>query len=79
MDNLNVGFALCGSFCTFKEVIEIMKSLKNKGYNIIPIMSFNAFNTDTRFGKASEHKERIENCFKIPISFFNFGVNNTNE
>lgn len=61
MNNLNVGFALCGSFCTFKEVIETMKALKNKGYNIIPIMSFNAFNTDTRFGKASEHKERIEN------------------
>ena len=61
MNNLNVGFALCGSFCTYKEVIETMKALKNKGYNIIPIMSFNAFNTDTRFGKASEHKERIEN------------------
>ena len=60
MNNITVGFAMCGSFCTFKEVIEEMSILKSKGYNIIPIMSYNAFNTDTRFGKASEHIEKIE-------------------
>lgn len=48
-----IGFALCGSYCTFKEVFEEMKNLKNIGYNIIPIMSENAYTYDTRFGSAS--------------------------
>lgn len=69
MDNLTVGFALCGSFCTFREVIDRMRELKNKGYNLVPIMSYNAFNTDTRFGKAREHTEEIEDiCGKRIIA-----------
>lgn len=60
MSNLTVGFALCGSFCTFSAVINEMENLKNKGYDIVPIMSFNAYATDTRFGKAKEHIEKIE-------------------
>lgn len=67
MSNLTVGFALCGSFCTFSSVIDEMESLKNKGYEIVPIMSFNAYLTDTRFGKAEEHIERIENICKRKI------------
>lgn len=60
MDKITVGFALCGSFCTFKSAVEIMKGLITKGYGIIPIMSFNAYSTDTRFGKAAEHIDKIE-------------------
>lgn len=66
---ISVGFAICGSFCTFKEIINEMKTLADKGYDIVPIMSFNAYNTDTRFGKAKEHIERIESiCGKKIIS-----------
>lgn len=69
MNNTNIGFALCGSFCTFSEVITEMKKLSDKGYNIFPIMSFNAYQTDTRFGKAEEHIRRIEEiCGKKIIS-----------
>ena len=60
MNNLTVGFALCGSFCTFSDVISEMRYMSEKGYKIIPIMSFNAFQTDTRFGKAQEHIRKIE-------------------
>lgn len=60
MAEINVGFAMCGSFCTFNEVICIMERLADAGYNVFPIMSFNAYSTDTRFGKAKEHIERIE-------------------
>ena len=67
MDKITVGFALCGSFCTFSQVIEEMESLLNKGYDIIPLMSFNAFSTDTRFGKAREHIEKIEELCKRKI------------
>ena len=48
-----IGFAVCGSFCTFKTVFEEIKKLKNMGYDIIPIMSENSYNLDTRFGDAA--------------------------
>lgn len=60
MQKETVGFALCGSFCTFKKVIPQMKKLVNDGYRVIPIMSYNAYATDTRFGKAREFNEEIE-------------------
>lgn len=47
-----IGFAVCGSFCTFKTVFDEIKKLKDAGYNIIPIMSENSYSLDTRFGDA---------------------------
>lgn len=61
MEKITVGFALCGSFCTFEKVVDEIKALKDKGLNIIPIMSFNAYQTDTRFGKAEKFINEIEN------------------
>jgi len=55
-----VGFALCGSFCTFSKVIPIISKLVEAEYSVIPIMSYNAYSTDTRFGTAQSHIERIE-------------------
>ena len=55
-----LGFALCGSFCTFRKAVNVIRYLTEKGYNIIPIMSFNAYNTDTRFGKAQDFISEIE-------------------
>ena len=60
MDKLNIGFAFTGSFCTFGKAVKTMKELKEKGHNIIPIMSYNAYSTDTRFGKAQEFRDSIE-------------------
>ena len=56
---VNVGFAMCGSFCTFSKVIPQMSVLKELGYNVIPIMSQNAYSTDTRFGKAKAFTDKI--------------------
>ena len=56
----NVGFILTGSFCTFKKTIEQIKKLVDIKANVIPIMSFNAYNLDTKFGKAEEHINKIE-------------------
>lgn len=52
---------MCGSFCTFEKSIETLKQLVKNGYNILPIMSENAYKTDTRFGKALKHIEEVEN------------------
>lgn len=60
MSNLCIGFAICGSFCTFKKAIDQIRILCDKGNNVIPIMSYNAYSTDTRFGKAHEHIDVIE-------------------
>ena len=67
MQKNTVGFALCGSFCTFKKVIPQMKRLVDEGYKVIPIMSHIAYNTDTRFGKAREFNDEIEKICKEEI------------
>lgn len=48
-----IGFALCGSFCTLSKAMEQITVL-SRDYHILPIMSHNAYETDTRFGKAEE-------------------------
>lgn len=60
MNNLRVGFALCGSFCTFSRVIPQLGKLKANGMSVTPIMSPIARNTDTRFGKADDFAAKIE-------------------
>lgn len=69
MSSITIGFAMCGSFCTFSKAIEQMENLANLGYDILPIMSFNAYNTDTRFGKAEDIRAKVENiCNKKIIN-----------
>ena len=58
--NKKIGFVLTGSFCTFKKTIPQIKKLKNLGADIIPIMSFNSYNLDTKFGKANDFIKEIE-------------------
>lgn len=57
---LKVGFAMCGSFCTFSECFTVLEQLIALGCEPIPIMSFNAYETDTRFGNAADHVSRLE-------------------
>ncbi len=69
MINLKVGYAMCGSFCTLKRAVEELKVLKEKGFDIYPIMSPITYSTDTRFGKAADFiKEVEETCGKKIIS-----------
>lgn len=63
----NIGFALTGSFCTFDKAIEQMKILKSAGHNVTPIMSFHAYNLDTKFGKAADFINSIENVCENEI------------
>ena len=55
-----IGFVLTGSFCTFSKVIPKIKELKILGADIIPIMSDNSYNLDTKFGKAEDIVKKIE-------------------
>lgn len=56
-----IGFALCGSFCSFGSAYGALVSVKDKYESIQPIMSKNAYTTDTRFGKSEKWNVDIEN------------------
>ncbi|NLM50372.1 MAG: dipicolinate synthase subunit B [Clostridiaceae bacterium] len=60
LKDIKAGFALTGSFCTFKQVIPKIAELVDAGIDILPIMSENASSIDTRFGKASDFIKQIE-------------------
>lgn len=60
MTKATIGFAMCGSFCTFSKALAQMKNLVDLGYKVIPIMSQNAYSTDTRFGRAEEMAKKAE-------------------
>ena len=60
MAETRIGFAVTGSFCTFAKVFPQMQRLVEKGYRVIPIMSENAYATDTRFGRAQDWIRRAE-------------------
>ena len=51
---MNIGFAMCGSFCTFSQVFPIMAQLA-QNHKVIPIFSPNAYTVDSRFGSAKDH------------------------
>ena len=64
---MNLGFAMCGSFCTFSKVFPVMEALAQK-HNVIPIFSPAAYTTDSRFGTAQEHIRRAaEICGRDPL------------
>lgn len=68
LENKKIGFALTGSFCTFKKTIQEMENLlKIDGIEIFPIMSFNSYNLDSKFGNAKNFIKKIEELTKNNI------------
>ena len=64
---MKVGFALCGSFCTYSKVFPVLELLR-RDYTITPIFSDAAYTTDTRFGTAKAHIRKAEEiCGVSPI------------
>ena len=60
MENITLGFAMCGSFCTFDPVLTALEALKAQYPDIIPILSPTSVSTDTRFGTAAHFRSRLE-------------------
>lgn len=63
---MTIGFALCGSFCTYDRVFPVMERL-GKSYELIPIFSQSAYSTDSRFGNAEAHIARAEVICGRPV------------
>jgi dipicolinate synthase subunit B len=58
---MNIGYCFTGSFCTFSKSIKALEDIVKAGHNVTPIMSENAYNTDTRFGDAIDIQNQIIN------------------
>lgn len=64
---MTIGFALCGSFCTYSKVFPIIELL-SRDYDLVPILSEAGRCTDSRFGTGAEHVQIItELCGHEPI------------
>lgn len=59
MKKTSIGFAMTGSFCTFERVLNQMEALVRRGYEVVPVLSFNAGMLDTRFMTAEHLRARI--------------------
>lgn len=62
-----LGFALCGSFCTFEPVLAALARLARDYETVQPILSENAAQIDSRFGAAEEFRRRIEAICRCPV------------
>lgn len=60
MQNITLGYAMTGSFCTIRNSLEALKELSKFDIKIIPIMSEIVYRTDTRFGKAEDLIKQVE-------------------
>lgn len=60
MAELRIAYALTGSFCTFSQSFRQMERLVQSGYDLIPILSYHASQTDTRFYKAEEVRHELQ-------------------
>ncbi len=62
-----IGYAFCGSFCTFADSLKQLSALVAAGYEVIPIMSENAYSTDTRFFMAQDIRKAVTDITGIDI------------
>ena len=64
---MNIGFAMCGSFCTYAEVFKAMEAVASI-HTVTPIFSHAAYTMDSRFGTAQENIARAAQiCGREPL------------
>ena len=67
LENKRIGFVMTGSFYAFRKTIDELKKLVGLNAKVIPIMSNNAYSIDTKFGKAEDFINEIENITQTRI------------
>ncbi len=69
LNGTRVGFAICGSYCTYDKMLSALRAVKEKYENVQPIMSENSYVTDSRFGTAEHFIKEVESiCGKNILS-----------
>ncbi len=64
---MNIGLAVTGSFCTYHEVIEQIKTWTEAGHKVLPIVSREVLTTDTRFGDAKDFLDKLQKLTKKEV------------
>ena len=60
LEGKRIGFVMTGSFCTFRKTIDELKKIVKLGAKVVPIMSENSYTMDTKFGRAEDFINEIE-------------------
>lgn len=60
LEGKRIGFVFTGSFCTFRKTIDQLKKIIELKADVLPIMSNNSYTMDTKFGKAQDFIDEIE-------------------
>ena len=63
---MTIGLAVCGSFCTIGRVTEEAERLARE-FDVTALLSEHAANTDTRFGRAEEVREKLAQATGRPV------------
>ena len=64
-----IGFAFCGSFCTFEPVFQALERVTEQFQTVIPVLSEISAAADTRFGTAEEHTRILTKlCGRRPLT-----------
>ncbi|KNE20220.1 dipicolinate synthase subunit B [Virgibacillus pantothenticus] len=54
-----IGFGLTGSHCTYDQVFPQLAKLMELGAEVVPIVTYTVRTTDTKFGDAEDHMDKI--------------------
>lgn len=66
---VRVGFAFCGSYCTYGPAMAALEAVASRFEEVTPIVSEHSADTDTRFGNAHDHMREMERiCGRRVIS-----------
>ncbi len=60
LEELRVGFAFCGSFCTMSRALDALEQTAARFGPVTPIVSETVARTDTRFGAAHDFMREME-------------------
>lgn len=60
MGDLRIGFAFCGSFCTYDKAMEALERVHGLWNDVTPIVSERSASTDTRFGNAHDFMREMQ-------------------
>ena len=60
MEHRKIGFAFCGSFCTYSQAMEVLERVQSRYGDVLPIVSEAGAATDTRFGAAHDFMREME-------------------
>ena len=68
MKDWKVGFAFCGSFCTYDKAMAALEEVHRRWPDVTPIISERSAATDTRFGNAHDFMREMQRiCDRRPI------------